>query len=462
MTAFLTEERLARSTARAIASLPRPLGIVHAHGVQAGDEKAVRFFFAVNDARLAGQLAAALRDQGLDAKAQADPNRFLAWNATWLDQAGWIVSGTTPPLPMREPDLLAWTHDMIREGERHDAEFKGWHWQAPDFLAHNDDFCLQVRPADGALQLTLYRWNAASEAALAEHDVHWLTPGAGIGSLSVLQRHAHKIRGLMSPSDALPLTDIGVLHALEQIYLPSARETHGDYRQLPRLKRFSCLDAETLKPQALDNPSLRDVLLRRPRKLKTLAALPGWQGLEALALHGAPLASLQGLEACTSLRQLRLVNCRSLAEVSALAALPSLEVLEVYRAPKLADLRPLAGLSGLRWVFIDGTAGSMDSFGIAAHWPQLQAATLLLPAERVDLEALGRHAGAAELVLYTQPGFALPAQETLRDLLERHGRRVRSLMLRPEDQCPSLQVTFDAPYWRLPALPDGHHRTVVS
>lgn len=460
MESFVTEERFERSLARAAWKTPRQLASLRSWRIRPTDEKALKFFFHTHTQAKADSLAAVLKARGHDPQVRKT-GAFVDWTATWLAVASWVVTGLTPPLLMTEDALLAWTKEMCQLGLQHDCEFEGWFGETPDFLEKSDDHWLQGRP-DGTLDLDIYRWSAASEAALAENDVYWVSPGAGLGSLGVLQPYAHKIRGLRSPSEELSLEDIDLLPGLEQIHLHKAPPAHGDYRKLPRLRNFRCLDAEKLNPQWLNNPALRRVELRRPRKLKTLNALDGWQGLESLILSGAPLTSLEGLAPFQALRELRLAHCLSLTDLGALAQAPSIEMLEICKTPKVQNFEPIAGLNRLRWTFIYSRGGTLASYETFKHWAELQSASVLLPAGHVDFETLAQHPTVAELVLYTQPGFQLPGEDELRRALQTQGRRVRSVFLRPKDECPSIHVTFESPYWRSPAAHEGHARMFVE
>jgi hypothetical protein len=134
----------------------------------------------------------------------------------------------------------------------------------------------------------------------------------------------------------------------------------------------------------------------------------------------------------------------------------------MFKAPKLTSLQAVEGLKSLRWIFMHGAAGPVDSFGALKRWAHLQSGELLLPATQVDWAALANHHEVARLMLYTQPGAALPDEARLRTELAAHGRQVRSLQLYPKGECPAVEVTFESPYWRLPEPPAGHHRTVVN
>ncbi|KQV96116.1 ribonuclease E inhibitor RraB [Pelomonas sp. Root1237] len=460
MESFVTEERFERSVARAAWKTPQQLASLRAWRVRPTDAKPLKFFFHTNTQTKADSLAAVLKARGYEPQARKT-GAFVDWTAASLEVASWVVTGHTPPLLMTEDALLAWTKEMCQLGPQHDCEFEGWFGETPDFLEKSDDHWLQGRP-DGTLDLDIYRWSAASEAALAENDVYWVSPGAGVGSLGALQPYAHKIRGLRSPSEELSLEDIDLLPALEQIYLHKAPQAHGDYRKLPRLRAFRCLDAEKLNPQWLNNPSLRRVELRRPRKLKSLNALNGWSGLESLILAGAPLTSLEGLARFSALRELRLAHCLSLTDISELAQTPGIEMLEIYKTPKVQSFEPIAGVNRLRWVFVCSRGGTLASYETLSHWPELQNAGVLLHMGQVDFASLARHPSAAELLLYTQPGFQLPSEDELRRALQAQGRQVRSVFLRPKDECPSIHVTFESPYWRSPAAHEGHARVFVE
>jgi hypothetical protein len=457
---FVTDERFERSLARAAATTPTKLATLRAARVKAGEDKALQLFFHTNTQAKAQALAAVLAGRGYGVRARAS-NHPLHWEPTWLEFASWIVTGTTPPLALAEAPLLAWAEGMIHLGREHDCEFNGWHARTPDFLESNDDYHLQVH-ADGTLQLTLAQWTAASEAALADNDVYWVCPGWRVPSLSVLTPYAGKIRGLMSPHEDLSLDGIEALTELEQLWLPQARPAHADYRRLPKLRRFTCLGAEKLDVRLLNNPSLRHVQLRSPGKLKTLKTLDAWQHLESLVLARAPLASLEGLDDCPSLRELRLADCRSLADIGAIAQAPRLEILEIFKAPKLQDCAALCALSNLRWIALVDLPATLPSLDIVARWPQVQGATLLLRVEDVDLQAVARHPALAELLAYTHEGFELPTEDALRAALQSHGRSVRSVQLRPKDRHPSFQATFESPCWRLAGLPPGHAREFVT
>ncbi|MFS2033947.1 hypothetical protein ACEN8I_07940 [Polaromonas sp. CT11-55] len=462
MAGFLTDERRARSLTRGPGVIERQLRILRAHREAAAQPQSVDFGFATNDQRKAEQLAAELTRLGHQAKAKPATGYLAPWSSRHLEHPTWVASARSAPLTMQEAALSQWVAAMQVLGETHDSEFTHWRWPAPDLLARNDDYCLTVDPFDGHVDLTMYRWTAATEAALVENAVDCVSPGNGIESLKVLARHAHQIRKLKSPSDNVSLTDLPVLHELEEIYLPSAPSTHGDYRLLPKLKAFSCLDAETLSPQSLQHPGLRSLRLYRPRKLKSLNALAPCSQLQSLELRGAPLANLAGIESLRQLHTLRLAHSRSLSDISDLATLEGLEVLEMFKAPKLTSLQAIEGLKSLRWIFMHGAAGPIDSFGALKRWSHLQSGELLLPATQVDWATLANHHEVAQLVLYTQPGVALPDEARLRTELAAHGRHVRSLRLYPKGECPAVDVTFESPYWRLPEPPAGHHRTVVN
>lgn len=458
---YLTDERRARSLARGPQVMASQLRILRAHPGAASQPQAVDFGFATDEQGKAEQLAAALNRLGHPA--QAKPSGPMApWSSERLAHPRWGVSARSAALDMNEAALSDWVTEMQALGDAHDAEFTQWRWPAPTLLAEHEDYCLSVSPFDGSLDMSIYRWTAASEAALVAHEVSCISPGRGLGSLKVLAAHAGPIRKLRSPSDELPLTDLPVLHALEEIYLPSAPPAHGDYRELPLLHSFTCLDAETLPPQHVQHPGLKRLTLYRPRKFKTPAALAACTQLHSLVVRQAPWTTLTGLESLHALHTLRLAHCRSLTDVTALSGLQQLAVLELFKAPKLTALAPLQSLPGLRWIFAQGAPGPMDSFGALRHWPQLQCAHLLLPATQVDWAALASHPQAAHLVLYTLPGFSLPDEAGLRAALGQQGRQVRSLVLRPKDECPSVDLTFESPYWHLPEPPAGHHRTVVN
>ena len=462
MTTYLTDERRARTLARGPDVIERQLRILRAHRDAAALPQSVTFGFATNDQRKAEQLAAALVRLGHRAEARPATGHLASWSSRYLAHPTWVAAARSAPLTMDEAALAQWVAAMQELGQVHDAEFTHWRWPAPDVMALNDDYCLTVDPFDGHLDLTMYRWNAATEAALVEHGVECVSPRREFGSLRSLARHAHQIRKLKSPSDEVSLADLPVLHALEDIYLPGAPPAHADYRQLTNLRTFACLDAETLPPASLQHPGLQHLTLYRPRKLKSLGALTACSQLRSLVLRGAPLANVAGIDALPHLQALRLASSGSLTDLSALSAHPALEILEIFKAPRLASLQGLEGLANLRWIFVHGTKASFDSFGALAHWPRLQSAELLVPATRVDWEALAAHAGAAKLVLSTQPGVALPDDAWLRTALASRGRHVRSVQRFPKGDCPAVEVTFESDYWGLPELPAGHHRTVVN
>lgn len=462
MASYLTDERRARTLARGPGVIERQLRILRAHREAAAQPQSVTFGFATHEQRKAEQLAAALIRLGHHAEAKPATGFLAPWSSRYLDHPTWSVAARSAPLTMDEASLSQWAAAMHGLGEAHDCEFTHWRWPAPDVLALNDDYCLTVDPFDGHLDLTMYRWTAATEAALVEHAVDCVSPRRGFGSLQALARHAHQIRKLRSPSDDAPLADLPVLHALEAIYLPSAPPAHGDYRQLPSLKTFTCLDAETLPPISLQHPGLEQLTLHRPRKLKSLDALARCGRLQSLELRGAPLANLAGIDSFRHLQTLRLASSGSLSDLSALSTLKALEILEIFKAPKLTSLEGVDGLTSLHWIFVHGTKASFDSFGVLKHWPQLQSCELLLPATQVDWDAIAAHRCVAKLMLYTQPGLALPDEAWLRTALAAQGRHVRSVQRFPKGECAAVEVTFESPYWRLPALPPGHGRTVVN
>lgn len=68
---------------------------------------------------------------------------------------------------------------------------------------------------------------------------------------------------------------------------------------------------------------------------------------------------------------------------------------------------------------------------------------------------------ASWLVKGHAPPLTMAEEPALRAVLEAGGRTVRSLMLRPQDKCQSIQATFESPYWHLPGLPAGHARRFV-
>lgn len=460
MSVFLTEERRARSLAQGPSVIDTQLRILRAHP-QATQPQSLHFWFATNEQSKAEQIAAALELLGHHAEAKPETSYVARWSSLRLEHETWVAAARSAPLTMEEAALSEWVAAMQALGETHDCVFNHWRWPAPDLLARNDDYSLSVSPYDGRLELTIYRWTAATEAALVEHAVDCVAPWGGVSSLKVLAPHANQIRTLKSPSDEISLADLPLLSELEEIYLPTAPPVHGDYRQLLKLKSFSCLDAETLSPQLLQNPGLQRLKLYRPRKLKSLNLLAACSQLESLHLRGAPLANLTGIEGWRQLHTLSLVNCRSLSDISALDGADRLEVLEVFKCPKLATLQGVEGLKALRWIFVLGVPGSFDSFGALAHWPHLQSAELLVPATQVDWAALAGHREAARVMLYTQPGFKLPNEAELRQIFAAHGRQVRSLQLHPKGECPAVDVTLESPYWRLPWLPRGHSRTAV-
>jgi hypothetical protein len=462
MASYLTDERRARTLARGPGVIERQLRILRAHREAAAQPQSVTFGFATNEQRKAEQLAVELVRLGHHAEAKAATGYLASWSSRYLAHPTWVAAARSAPLTMEEAALSQWVAAMHVLGETYDSEFTHWRWPAPDVLALNDDYCLTVAAFDGHLDLTIYRWTAATEAALVEHAVDCVSPSRGFGSLQVLARHAHQIRKLRSPSDEVSLADLPLLHALEEIYLPSAPPTHGDYRQLPNLKTFACLDAETLPPASLQHPGLQHLTLHRPRKLKSLNALAPCGQLQSLELRGAPLANLAGIDNFRHLHSLRLASSGSLSDLSALSALEGLEILEIFKAPKLTSLQGVEGLTCLRWIFVHGAKASFDSFGALKHWPRLQSGELLLPATQMDWDVLAAHLYVAKLVLHTQAGFALPDEAWLRTALAAQGRHVRSVQLFPKGECPAVEVTFESPYWRLPELPAGHHRTVVN
>lgn len=461
MTVFLTDERRARSLAKGPSVIETQLRIQRAYR-QAAQPQSVQFGFATNEQRKAEQLAAALNLLGHSAEARPATGSVASWSSRDLAHETWVAGGRSAPLTMDEAALSEWVAAMQSLGETHDCAFNHWRWPAPDLLAVNDDYCLTVDPFDGHLDLTMHRWTAATEAALVEHAVDCVSPGRGVPSLKVLAPHAHQIRKLRSPSAEVSLADLPLLSELEEVWLHEAPLAHGDYRQLPKLKTFSCLDAETLAPQLLQNPGLQRLRLYRPRKLKSLNLLAACSQLQSLNLRGAPLANLAGVEAWRQLHTLNLVNCRSLSDISALGSADRLEVLEVFKCPKLTTLKGVEGLAALRWIFVHGAPGPFDSFGALEHWPHLQSAQLLLPATQVDWAALAGHREAAQILLYTQAGFKLPDEAELRRVFAAQGRQVRSLQLHPKDECPAVEVTFESPYWHLAQPPAGHSRTAVN
>lgn len=462
MAIYLTDERRARTLARGPGVIERQLRILRAHGEAAAQPQSVTFGFATNEQRKAEQLAAALVRLGHHAEAKPATAYLAPWSSQYLEHPTWVAAGRSAPLTMDEASLSQWVAAMHGLGETNDGEFSHWRWPAPDVLALNDDYCLTVDPFDGHLDLTMYRWTAATEGALVEHAVDCVSPGHGFGSLQVLARYAHQIRKLRSPSDEVSLADLPLLHALEAIYLPSAPPSHGDYRQLPNLKSLACLDAEALPAASLQHPGLQHLTLYRPRKLKSLNALASCGQLQSLVLRGAPLANLAGIDGFRQLQTLRLASSGNLSDVSALSTLEGLEILEIFKAPKLTSLQGVEGLKRLRWTFAHGAKASFDSFAALKHWPQLQSGELLLPATQVDWASLAAHLDVAKLMLYTPPGFALPDEAWLRRALAAQGRHVRSVQLFPKGECPAVEVTFESPYWRLPELPTGHGRTVVN
>jgi hypothetical protein len=461
MAVFLTDERRARSLAQGPGVIETQLRILRAYP-QAAQPQSVQFWFATNEQRKAEQVAAALNLLGHHAEAKPETSYVARWSSLRLEHETWVATARSAPLTMEEAALSEWVAAMHALGEMHDCVFTHWRWPAPDLLARNDDYCLTVDPFDGHLDLTMYRWTAATEAALVEHAVDCVSPERGVPSLKVLAPHAHQIRKLRSPSEEVSLADLPLLSELEEIWLPKAPPVHGDYRQLPKLKTFSCLDAETLSPQLLQNPGLQRLKLYRPRKLKSLNLLAACSQLQSLQMRGAPLTNLAGVEGWRQLHTLSLVSCRSLSDISALSSADRLEVLEVFQCPKLTTLQGIEGLKELRWIFVLGVPGTFDSFGSLAHWPHLQSAELLLPATQVDWAAVAGHREAAQIALYTQPGFRLPDEAELRRIFAAQGRQVRSLQLYPNGQCSAVDVTFESPYWRLPQLPPGHSRTAVN
>ncbi|GAA0766426.1 leucine-rich repeat domain-containing protein [Ideonella azotifigens] len=461
MAVFLTDERRARSLAKGPGVIETQLRILRAHR-QAAQPQSVQFGFATNEQRNAEQIAAVLNQLGHHVEAKPATGHLAPRSSRYLEHETWVVGGRSAPLITEEAALSEWVAAMQALGETHDCVFSHWRWPAPDLLARNDDYCLTVDPFDGHLDLTMFRWTAATEAALVEHAVDCVSPGRGVPSLKALAPHAHQIKKLRSPSDEISLADLPLLSELEEIWLPSAPPVHGDYRQLTKLKTFSCLDAETLSPQLLQNPGLQRLRLYRPRKLKSLNLLAACSQLQSLHLRGAPLANLAGIEAWRQLNTLSLVNCRSLSDISALRSSDRLEVLEVFKCPKLTMLQGVEGLRALRWVFMLDVAGPFDSFGALRHWPHLESAELLLPATTVDWAALAGHREAARIMLDTQPGFKLPDEAELRRIFAAQGRQVRSLQLYPKGDCPAVEVTFESPYWHLPQPPAGHNRTAVS
>lgn len=464
MNAFLNEERLARSLARASHHVQQQLSRLRKHGVGEAEERPVRYSFQTNSQAKADSLALVLQQRGYSTKVGTThwANIKKPWTAGWLDMPTWTLSGECAPLQMQQQCLVAWAESLCQLGAAYDCEFTGWHVETPDFLAFNDDYSLNVCPYEGTLHMSIFRWNAASEAALAENDVFWVRPHAEMGSLQHLAPYAAKIRGLKSPSESLDLREIELLTGLELIHLPHAYAHHGDYRKLPQLRHFTCLDAENLKPELLDNPSLRRLTLHQPKKLKGLQGREAWQALETLIIRRPPWTSLDGLAALSSLRELRVAQSRSLIDVSGLAQAGGLELLELIDLPKAQGFEAMAALKELRWVFVLAKHARLSSTRLIERWPHVLNAFLGLGFEDVDLRCLGAHPSLANLLMYTHEGYALPTEAELKAEVEQGGRRFRSAALRPKDELPSIEITLESPYWRLPKVPQGHGQSIAT
>ena len=96
-------------------------------------------------------------------------------------------------------------------------------------------------------------------------------------------------------------------------------------------------------------------------KGKDLNSFKRLKSLESLALLGAPLETLKGIEPLTRLRSLRLGDLRKLFSLSGIEALHELEELEVHTCRRVNSIEPIAALPKLQKLFIpnNGEIGSL-------------------------------------------------------------------------------------------------------
>ncbi|MFJ9640399.1 NACHT domain-containing protein [Streptomyces sp. NPDC101178] len=159
--------------------------------------------------------------------------------------------------------------------------------------------------------------------------------GPGLESLSLVQLHLD-----LDPSPLTAMPDLRHLVLGHPFLLE-------DISELPVCEKVIALELliETryLSLEGLEAWSgLRDLRLSGATHLRQLNRMPSLHGLERMRLLKMASADLRLLEPLTKLRDLKLVACDLDSDLSALAELPSLTSLSINSGEEVLDLTPLA------------------------------------------------------------------------------------------------------------------------
>jgi len=301
---------------------------------------------------------------------------------------------------------------------------------------------------DRSRLLRLQVLDEATRSALAAGDFDGVEVTADFGSFEALAPWQHQIRWLFAPQ-APSAEGLERLESLERIsFVGSQLGYDFDYRSLPRLQVLECGAAAKLRPACLDHPGL-EILDIAGGKLKDFAALPHATALRAVLLDSCKIQSLAGIEALSSLRELRLLESRSLVDIAALAPLQALEVLVITAAVKLQDLADLRHLRGLRRLHIEARQARPTDLGFVAALAGLQTLHLWAPADGVDWAALASHPSLHEIGLQLPPGRQFNADDVIRGHFAAAGRTVKTLT-RFSGASPQLKLALDPPAGRAP------------
>ena len=235
-----------------------------------------------------------------------------------------------------------------------------------------------IEATDGGSRLTLrkpltrgvFEELAALLSDVVDIRALWLDSA---GDVALLERFPNLRRLSVVCRTSDDLRPIRKLHRLHTLKVETDQAFDVDLQNWPVLEDLSF--AWSGKFENLQHASQLKVLNIWSWRDGDLKKLVDLVNLRELGIFGGTLRTLDGLEACTGLEQLRLVNMRSLSDFRAIAMLCNLRVVSIDTCRKLGNLRVFANHKQLTALDIDNV-GEIESLEPLKGLPRIKSIML--------------------------------------------------------------------------------------
>jgi hypothetical protein len=285
-------------------------------------------------------------------------------------------------------------------------------------------------------------WSKEIESAIEQINFDRLEIGAGlIGGFSNFQQFSKKIRWLWNSAirESIGLENLTEIRRIDCFDV--VPEPPFDYRLLPKLKYFSCNNAEKIPAKYLNIPSL-ECLDVEYLKVTDLSCFFQAKALRALRLSNAALRSAQGIENLSSLCELRLLKCRSLKDITHLRFVDNLEILELEGVPNISSVEPIYGLKKLKKLFVDSRNAKQVNFDWLENIPELECASILIETDNIDWTVFAKHPRLYDVCFFAKKGFVCESSEVVIKKLSSYGKCVKSFKQFPKSEFPAFSIEF--------------------